>query len=72
MDRSQRIKAYRNTKISELANFVASDYFETNQTNLNKILADEAIPLFYDHYQNYFDGLLIYEPSNFFIHLNID
>lgn len=72
MDRSQRIKEYRDKKISELANFIASDFFENNQTDLHKILTDERITLYYDHYENYFDGLLVHEPYRFYIHLNID
>jgi len=72
MDRIRRIQDYRNKKISELANFIVSDYFKNNHTNLKKILIEENISIIYDHYENYFDGLLVFEPEKFYIHLNND
>ncbi len=72
MGKQQRIQEFRNKKISGLANFIAIDYFENNQINLNSILTEENISVFYDHYENYFDGLLVSEPRSFYIHLNKD
>ncbi|MEQ3662540.1 MAG: ImmA/IrrE family metallo-endopeptidase [Flavobacterium sp.] len=39
-------------------------------TPLDKILAEENLDLFYDSYGNNFDGMTIYDDTNFFIHIN--
>lgn len=72
MDLSQRKKEARKKKIRDIANFISEDYMEGFKLNLEKILRSESIFIHYDHYEDYFDGLLIYEASDFYIHLDID
>lgn len=59
-------------KINKLANFISENHLYEFGLNLDEITSFESIPVIYDHYENYFDGLLVYEYNNFFIHLNID
>lgn len=72
MDLTQRKREVRKKKIRDLANFISIEYMEDFKLNLDKLVNSELILIHYNHYENYFDGLLIYEPKDFFIHLNID
>ena len=72
MDLSQKKKAYRNKKINELANYIAESIFVANQSDLDLILSNESIPVYYDNYENSFDGLLAYDSYNFHIHMNTE
>jgi len=72
MDLGQRKKAYRNKKINELANYIAENYIEANQLNLDLILSYESIHLYYDNYGNSFDGLLTFDSESFHIHINAE
>lgn len=72
MDFTQRKKEARNNEIKKLANFIAGDFIEDSSLNLDKIVETESVLLHYDHYEKSFDGLLIYDKKDFFIHLDID
>ncbi|WP_262249874.1 ImmA/IrrE family metallo-endopeptidase [Parapedobacter soli] len=63
---------HRKKKISSLANFLASDFLDGRIVNLQNIAAYEELPLHYDHYEDTFDGMLVYVNSTFHIHINID
>jgi Zn-dependent peptidase ImmA (M78 family) len=58
-------------KIKQLAEYMALQYDE-KITPLEKIILDEKLRVFYDCYENAFDGMTIYDNGNFYIHLNID
>lgn len=58
----------RKNQIKDLAEFLALEYNET-VTPLEKIAESEEIPIYYDHYENAFDGILVYD-NGFYIHLN--
>lgn len=72
MDLTKRKKEVRMKKIRSLAYFISESYPDDFQTNLTEILKDESLMIFYDHYDEYFDGLLFFDNNSFFIHLNID
>lgn len=72
MDFIQRKKEAQKNRIKDLANFIADDFIENSAINLDRLANDESIILHYDHYEKSFDGLLIYEKNDFFIHLDID
>jgi len=72
MDLAQRKREVREMTIRDLANFISIDYMENYSLNLEKLVKNESILLHYDHYKDSFDGLLIYEDKDFYIHLNID
>jgi len=60
-----------NLKIKQLAEFIALQYDE-KITPLEKIVLDEKLSVFYDCYEDAFDGMTIYDRSKFYIHLNTD
>ncbi|MEQ3691921.1 MAG: ImmA/IrrE family metallo-endopeptidase [Flavobacterium sp.] len=55
--------------IKKLAEAIALEFSDI-VTPLDKILAEENLDLFYDSYGNNFDGMTIYDDTNFFIHIN--
>lgn len=60
-----------NTKkilIKELAEFLALEYSD-KQTPLEKIAESEELNIFYDNYDDAFDGILVFD-NQFYIHLN--
>lgn len=72
MNPDQKKREAQKIKINKLANFISKDHMYEFILNLDEITSFESIPVIYDHYENYFDGLLVYEYNNFFIHLNVD
>jgi Zn-dependent peptidase ImmA (M78 family) len=60
--------------ISKIASFIASTFSNGNITNLEEILNYESLPCHLDHYEDYFDGMLVYDEqeNNFHVHINID
>lgn len=66
---SQQICKTPEVRIKELAEFVSLEY-DSIVTPLHEIAAAENIPIFYDNYENAFDGLLIHD-NGFYIHLNM-
>lgn len=58
-------------KIKQLAEFIALQY-EEKIAPLEKIILDENLSVFYDCYENAFDGMTIYDKGKFYIHLNTD
>ena len=59
----------RKNHIKELAEFLALEHEETI-TPLDRIAALEEVPVFYDDYEDAFDGTLVYD-NGFYIHLNV-
>ena len=60
-----------NLKIKQLAEFMSLEY-EEKITPLEKIVLDEKLSVFYDCYEDAFDGMTIYDRNKFYIHLNTD
>ncbi|WBL26770.1 ImmA/IrrE family metallo-endopeptidase [Zunongwangia sp. HGR-M22] len=61
-----------NQEIKQFAEEIALEYPEI-ETNLERIVEEEGIKVFYDCYDTAtFDGMTIYEYSQFFIHINLD
>jgi len=60
-----------NHKIKQIAEFMALQYDE-KITPLEKIILDEGLSVFYDSYEDAFDGMTIYDRGKFYIHLNTD
>jgi len=46
--------------------------YDEKITPLEKIVLDEKLRVFYDCYENAFDGMTIYDKGKFYIHLNTD
>lgn len=55
-------------RIKELAEFISLEHDQV-VTPLHDIAAGEGVPVFFDNYENAFDGLLIYDDG-FYIHMN--
>lgn len=68
------IPAGRKTQISKLAEYVANEFSDKNLVLLDEIAKFESIPIHYDHYEDAFDGMLLFDTDNkdFHIHINID
>lgn len=66
------ISLHRKKRINNLANYVSEDFTEGHRVNLIKIAKYEELSLYYDHYENTFDGMLVYIDSIFHTHINID
>lgn len=66
------ITVLRKKIINDLANTISSNYFNKSLTDLEAIAADEDVLYYYDHYENSFDGMLVYDQKNFHVHINKD
>lgn len=68
------IPNHRINEIEKLAEFIAKDFSNKNLTLLDDIANDEDISHYFDHYEDAFDGMLLYDTENlnFHIHINID
>jgi Zn-dependent peptidase ImmA (M78 family) len=66
------IPSNRKNEICSLAEFIANDFSDGSITLLDSIAKDEEVFYYFDHYENAFDGMLLYDNSDFHIHLNID
>lgn len=70
IEKNQMVKSSSLLGIKHLAESIALEFSEII-TPLDKILAEEELDLFYDSYGDSFDGMTIYDNSQFFIHVNI-
>jgi Zn-dependent peptidase ImmA (M78 family) len=68
------ILPHRKIQISNLAEFIATEFSDKNITLPNEIAKFEEVPVHYDNYENAFDGMLLYdtESKDFHIHININ
>lgn len=62
----------RKKALSKLAVFIAEEFSSDNVTQLETIAEAEQIELHIDHYEDSFDGMLVYDDGQFHIHLNAD
>lgn len=72
MDAQRTIPAVRKKAISKLADDVSNLFSKGLLTSLEEIVGFENLHLYVDHYEDCFDGMLVYDDSEFHIHLNID
>lgn len=66
------ITPQRKKNISELTRSLAEHFYTGTPVSLEDIARDEDVFFYYDHYENHFDGMLVYDAGNFHIHLNED
>jgi Zn-dependent peptidase ImmA (M78 family) len=62
----------RKKTLNNFASFIAEDFSASNITQLEAIAKSEEIGLHIDGYENYFDGMLVFDQEEFNIHLNKD
>ena len=67
-----RLTLERQTELAELADGVIEGHCGTGTIDPDAIIRRKGIHLFYDHYEDAFDGMLEYEKGAFFIHCNLD
>lgn len=66
------IPIHRKNRINKIASFIANEFSKDNITSLEEIVEYEEIPLYLDHYEDSFDGMLLHDGAGFHIHINID
>ncbi|HLP37588.1 ImmA/IrrE family metallo-endopeptidase [Lacibacter sp.] len=66
------IAPLRKKIISDAAHNVASQFYQSNATDLAAIAKFEGLNFYHDHYEDTFDGMLLYDEKDFHIHINID
>ncbi len=66
------IPDHRKKDLNRLAVYLAENYNEKNTTLLEQLAASENVNCYYDHYEDSFDGMLVYDETDFHIHINID
>jgi len=66
------LTTFRKKQISDLADYLSSEYSNSGATSLEKIILSENLPVHYDNYEDSFDGMLLYDGQHFHIHINID
>jgi Zn-dependent peptidase ImmA (M78 family) len=62
----------RKRKISDLADFLSSEFSTGNVTDLSAAADAESLPLHFDHYEDSFDGMLVHFDKQFHVHINLD
>ncbi len=55
-----------------MAQYVASQFYQSNATDLGAIAKFERLNFYYDRYEDTFDGMLLFDEKDFHIHINID
>lgn len=68
------ITEHKRNCLKEMAEQIAALYQVGQVTALHNIAASEEITICYDHYEDTFDGLLVYEEEQdqWYIHINLD
>lgn len=66
------IPIQKKNKIEDFTSFISESCSEGFVTNLETLTSIEGIPVHFDHYENHFDGILLFDSQRFHIHLNID
>lgn len=66
------IPEVRKKELNKIADFVSSQFSKGNVTLLEDIIKFEELNLYVDHYENCFDGMLVFDEEQFHIHINID
>lgn len=58
--------------MNKISSFVANKFSKENVTTLEDIFDDEGLYFYVDHYEDYFDGMLLHDGKDFHVHINID
>ncbi len=66
------IPIQRKKKIEKFTQFLLLENTVSPVTDLEKLYREEEVSVYYDHYENHFDGMLVFDSNRFHIHLNID
>jgi len=66
------VTAHRKKQLSKFANIIAKDFSSNNVTLLLEVADSEELGVYFDHYEDCFDGMLLYDESDFHIHINKD
>jgi Zn-dependent peptidase ImmA (M78 family) len=66
------ITDYRKKKINERADHLSTAFSTGDVTDLAAIAANEELHVYYDHYEDSFDGMLVYNGEQFHVHINLD
>jgi len=72
MEGQRTITEHRKKELSKIADFVSTQFSHKNITLLDQIVAFENINVYIDHYEDFFDGMLVFDEDEFHIHLNVD
>jgi len=72
MTEPKTIPEVRKKELNKIADFVSSQFSKGNVTLLDDIVKFEELNLYIDHYEDAFDGMLVYDEEQFHIHINID
>lgn len=67
-----RLTREREVELAELADGVIEAHCGSGVIDPDAIIRRKEISLFYDHYEDAFDGMLEYEDGEFFVHCNLD
>lgn len=62
----------RKKKISELADFLSSEFSHGNLIDLGATADAESLDVYFDHYEDSFDGMLVHFDRQFHVHINLD
>ncbi|MBX2897980.1 MAG: ImmA/IrrE family metallo-endopeptidase, partial [Cyclobacteriaceae bacterium] len=60
----------RKRKIIKLTGELTQLFSSSNITQLDELAKAEELPVYYDDYENAFDGMLLYDSKDFHIHIN--
>lgn len=63
---------YRKKQLNNFAQFVSDGFSSNNITLLDEIVISEELSVYHDHYEDSFDGMLVYDEKDFHIHVNVD
>lgn len=66
------IKDHRKKQLSSFAQHISDEFSSNNVTLLEDVASSEEVSVYYDHYEDSFDGMLLYDDKDFHIHVNID
>lgn len=58
------------SEISQISSILLRTFMTTGKIDLQAICEDEGISIIVDNYQDYFDGILVWDGIRFHIHLN--
>jgi Zn-dependent peptidase ImmA (M78 family) len=72
MSETKELTEARKKELSKLADFVSGMFAKGNITLLEEITAFEELQVYTDHYEDCFDGMLVYDEDRFHIHINLD
>lgn len=72
MNGQKTILETRKRELNKLADFLSSEFSNGNVTHLEDIIKFEELNLYVDHYEDCFDGMLVFDDDEFHIHINID